>query len=264
MLINKYVLLICSRESFVDVQQRHDRKIIVLFFVQFSLSPSKDVPGFRRILPRANFLLLSKEYPSNQVAGSSQPDVGGDPLNPSLEGHLASVALTQDPQLTRLGLAGEVELSDQTAVDDDDVIKEPEGVPYPSQPCESPPSSSSALSKAPPVADGDHASRDSADNPASGVTLQGAESSLACHAYSGPVVQQGDATHTVAVIPAQVRHHGDHFNHSIIVMQAVYSSKCFPPLEPVGTYIHASCQLRSPPDDGRCRRRQRTECQTFI
>lgn len=175
-------------------------------FAQFSLSPSKDVPGFRRILPRANFLLLSKEYPSNQVAGSSQPDVSGDFLSPSLEGHLASVALTQDPQLARLGLASEVELSDQTAIDDD-VIKETEGVPYPSEPCESQSSSSSALSKAPPVADGEHVTQDSADSPTSAVTLQGPESSLACHAYSGPVVQQGDTTHTVAIIPAQVRHH---------------------------------------------------------
>lgn len=179
---------------------------VSFFFTQFPLSPSKDVPGFRRILPRANFLLLSKDYPSNQIAGSSQPDVSGDSLNPSLEGHLASAALTQDPQLTRLGLASEVELSDQTAIDDD-VIKETEGVPYPSEPCESPSLSSSVLSEAPLVADGDQATQGSAGNPTSAVTLQGAESSLACHAYSGPVVQQGDSTHTVAIIPAQVRHH---------------------------------------------------------
>lgn len=171
---------------------------LFLFFTQFSLSPSKDVPGFRKILPRANFLLLSKDYPSNQVAGCSQPDVIGDSLNPSLEGHFASVALNQDSQLTRLGLASEVELSDQTAVDDD-IISETKGVPYPSD--------SLVLSKALPVADGDHVAQDSADNPTSVVTLQGTESSLACHAYSGPVVQQGDTTHTVAIIPAQVRHH---------------------------------------------------------
>lgn len=181
-------------------------KVLGFFLPQFSLSPSKDVPGFRKILPRANFLLLSKDYPSNQVAGSSQPDVIGDSLSPSLEGHLASVALSQDPRLTRLGLASEVELSDETAIDDD-TISETKEVPYPSEPCEIPSSSPSVLSKDPPMADGDHAAPDSADTPTSVVTLQGDESNLACRAYSGPVVQQGDTSHTVAIIPAQVRHH---------------------------------------------------------
>lgn len=116
------------------------------------------------------------------------------------------MALTQDPELTRLGLASEVVLSDQTAIDDDEVIKETEGVPYPSEAGESPPPSSSALTKAPPVADGDHATQDSADNGTSAVTLQGAESGLACHAYSEPVLQPGDTTHTVAILPAQVKH----------------------------------------------------------
>lgn len=163
------------------------------------------MPGFRRILPRANFLLLSKDYSSNQLPGSSQPEVSGEPLNPSLEGDLAAVALPEDSQLTRLGLASEVELSEQTVIDDDGA-KETEAAPYPSEPCEIPSSSSSVLSKALPLADGDLASQDSADNPTSVVALQGAESSLACHAYGGPAVQLGDTTQTVAIIPAQVRH----------------------------------------------------------
>lgn len=58
--------------------------------------------------------------------------------------------------------------------------------------------------------------------------------------------------------------HRNYFNHSIIVLQVVYRYKCFPPVEPIGTYIHASCQFRSSPDDGGCRRRQRTKRQTFI
>lgn len=58
--------------------------------------------------------------------------------------------------------------------------------------------------------------------------------------------------------------HGNHFSHSITVVQVVYLYVCSPPIEPVRTYIHASCQLRSSPDDGRCRRQQRTQCQTFI
>lgn len=163
------------------------------------------MPGFRRILPRANFLLLSKDYSSNQLPGSSQPEVSGEPLNPSLEGDLAAVALPQDSQLTRLGLASEVELSEQAVIDDG--AKETEAAPYPSEPCEIPSSSSSVLSKALPLADGDLASQDSADNLTSVVALQGAESSLACHAYGGPAVQLGDTTQTVAIIPAQVRHH---------------------------------------------------------
>lgn len=116
------------------------------------------------------------------------------------------MALPQDTQLTRLALATEVELSGQTIVDDDGA-KETEAPPYPSEPCEIPSSSTSVLSKALPLAEGDLSSQDSADNPASVVALQGAESSLACHAYGGPMVQQGDTTQTVAIIPAQVRHH---------------------------------------------------------
>lgn len=183
----------------------------LFFFSQSSLSPSKDVPGFRRILPRASYLLVSKDCSSNHLPGSSKPEVSVESLDPSLEEHLPSVSLPQDPQF---GLASEVELSEQSTVDDDST-KETEVVSYSSDPREIQLSSSSAPS---PV--DEHASQDSADHPDSVVTVKGNETSIACRGYGGPVVQQGDTTQTVAIIPTQVRIHtanhvANHLNYSI-------------------------------------------------
>lgn len=132
-------------------------------------------------------------------------------LDPSLEEHLPSVSLPQDPQF---GLASEVELSEQSTVDEDST-KETEVVSYSSDPREIQLSSSSA-----PSSVDEHASQDSADHPASVVTVKGNETSLACHGYGGSVVQQGDTTQTVAIIPTQVRIHtanhvANNFNYSI-------------------------------------------------
>lgn len=171
--------------------------------IQLSLSPSKDVPGFRRILPRANFLLPSQEYSSNQLPESSQAEFSGEHLNPSLEDRLPP----DNPQLTELGLTSEVELPAGQKVIDDDGATETEVVPYPPEPCEIPSSPSAALPGAPPLLDVDRASKDSADSATSVVTLQGVESSVACHGYGGTLLQQGDTTQTVAIIPAPVRHH---------------------------------------------------------
>lgn len=184
-----------------------------LFFFpsQSSLSPSKDVPGFRRILPRASYLLVSKDCSSNHLPGSSKAEVSVESLDQSLEEHLPSVSLPEHPQF---GLASEVELSEQSAIDDD-CTKETEVVSYPSDPREIQLSSSSA-----PSSVDEHASQDSADQPASVVTVKGNEKSLACRGYDGSGVQQGDTTQTVAIIPTQVRIHtanhvANNFNHSI-------------------------------------------------
>uniref|UniRef100_A0A3B4Z1N1 HMG domain-containing protein 3-like n=1 Tax=Stegastes partitus TaxID=144197 RepID=A0A3B4Z1N1_9TELE len=73
-------------------------------------SPSKDLPGFRKILPRASYFLLSKGCSSNNQPGGSQSEVSAESLDSPVEG--GSVSLIQEPQFAPLGLAGEVELSD--------------------------------------------------------------------------------------------------------------------------------------------------------
>ncbi|XP_069387626.1 HMG domain-containing protein 3 isoform X2 [Paralichthys olivaceus] len=70
-----------------------------------SLSSSKDLPGFRKILPRASYFLLSKGCPSNQQLGGSQSEGTVESLDPPGEGGLPSVSLAQEPQLTTLSFA---------------------------------------------------------------------------------------------------------------------------------------------------------------
>ncbi|KAM9849767.1 HMG domain-containing protein 3 [Aulostomus maculatus] len=83
-----------------------------------SISPSKDLPGFRKILPRASYFLLAKGCSSNHQPGSSQAEGSVESLHPPEEGGVASVSLKQDPEVQPLGLAGEVELSEEPIVID--------------------------------------------------------------------------------------------------------------------------------------------------
>lgn len=126
-------------------------------------------------------------------------------LDSPVEGGLPSVSLTQEPQFTPLGLAGEVELPEQPTVDDD-IAKETAVTSHPTDPQGIPPSSSSVSSKAPASMEA-HVSQGSADFPASVVTLKGNETSIAGRGYGGPMVQQkqGETTQMVAIIPTQVR-----------------------------------------------------------
>ncbi|XP_061901933.1 HMG domain-containing protein 3 [Entelurus aequoreus] len=72
-------------------------------------SPSKDLPGFRKIRPRASYFILAKDH----QAGGSQ----AEPLDPPAEEGVPS--LTQDPKKAQmLGLACKVEVSQRfTALD---------------------------------------------------------------------------------------------------------------------------------------------------
>ncbi|KAF7668445.1 hypothetical protein LDENG_00011940 [Lucifuga dentata] len=77
-----------------------------------SLSPSKDLPGFRKILPRTNYVLLSKSCSSSQQTDNSQPDLSVESLASPVEGCPTSVSLPQDE--TSLGLVNEVELAEDS------------------------------------------------------------------------------------------------------------------------------------------------------
>ncbi|XP_044061333.1 HMG domain-containing protein 3 isoform X2 [Siniperca chuatsi] len=167
-----------------------------------SLSPSKDLPGFRKILPRANYFLLAKGCSSNHQPGGSQPEVSVESLDSPVEGHLPSVSLTQEPQFTPLGFAGEAELSEQPIIVDD-IAEETAVASHPTSPRGIPPSSSSSVSSS--ASTDAHVSQGSADLTANGVTLKGNETRVAGSGYAGAMVQQiqGETTQVVAIIPTQ-------------------------------------------------------------
>ncbi|XP_039975525.1 HMG domain-containing protein 3 isoform X2 [Xiphias gladius] len=82
-----------------------------------SLSPSKELPGFRKILPRASYFLLSKGCSSNHQPEGSQSEVSMESLDPSAEGGLPSVSPSQEPQFTPLGLAAPASTDVQGSAD---------------------------------------------------------------------------------------------------------------------------------------------------
>lgn len=172
-----------------------------MLFPQSSLSPSKDLPGFRKILPRSSYCLLSKGCSSNHQPGGSQPEVSTESLDSPAEGGLSSVTLTQEPQFTPLGLGGEVELSEQPIVVDDITechATNPQGI--------TPSTSTSVSSKAPASMDA-RVSQGSANLTANGITLKGIDARVAGSGFGGATVQQiqGETTQVLAIIPSQVR-----------------------------------------------------------
>lgn len=179
----------------------HKKPLTMFITVIFSqsLSPSKDLPGFRKILPRASYFVLSKGCPSNHQLEGFQPEVSVDTLDPQFNGSLPSDSLTQEPQFPPPGLAGEVELSEQPIVVDN-IVGEMAAVSSPTSLQGMPPSSSStALSSI--------SSRAPASTDVSQVLLKGNETKLARSGYCGTMVQQiqGETAQVVAIIPAQVR-----------------------------------------------------------
>ncbi|KAJ8015319.1 hypothetical protein DPEC_G00024890 [Dallia pectoralis] len=77
-----------------------------------SLGPSQDLTGFRRILPRADYVLLSKGVPSEDGTGS-QPEACMDGLeSPLREGEMTSLS-RGSAQYPPQALGSEVELSEQ-------------------------------------------------------------------------------------------------------------------------------------------------------
>lgn len=140
------------------------------------------MPGFRRILPRASYVLLSKGYSSNQVSVDSPVD-GGPP----------STSLTQEPHLTPLGLVDAAELPEQPSVVGD-ITEETTVTSHPTDRQGIQNISSSVSSKAP------------ASMNSSVATLERNETSIAGCGFSGDTVQQNqvEPTQMVAIIPTQV------------------------------------------------------------
>ncbi|XP_042274690.1 HMG domain-containing protein 3 isoform X1 [Thunnus maccoyii] len=169
-----------------------------------SVSPSRDLPGFRKILPRASYFLLAKGCSSNHQPGFCQPEVSMESLDPPPEGGLPSASLTQEPQFQPLGLAGEVELSEQLIVVDD-IAEETAAASHPTTLQGIPPSSSSSISSKAPASTDARVSQNSADLTANRVTLKGNETRVAGSGYGGAMVQQiqGETTQVVAIIPTQ-------------------------------------------------------------
>lgn len=177
-----------------------------MLFPQSSLNLSKDLPGFRKILPRASYFLLSKGCSSNQQLAGAQSEVRLEALDSPGEGGLPSVPLPQEPQFTPLELDSEVELSEQSIVVDG-IADETEVVSNPTDPKGIPRCSSSSVScKAQSSIDA-HVSQGSGGLTANGVTLKGNETRVAACGYGGAMVQQiqGEMTHVVSIVPTQVR-----------------------------------------------------------
>lgn len=160
---------------------------------QSSLSPFKDLPGFRKILPRASYFLLAKGCSSNP-----QAEVNVESPVPLTEGGFSLVSLHQEPELQLLGLANEVELSEQSV--DAELAEEP---PVPSHSTalhKITPSSSSTVSPQTTASADVPLPKSSADLTAVG------RASETSGVFGGAVVQhiQGETTQMFAILPSQV------------------------------------------------------------
>ncbi|CAL8271731.1 unnamed protein product [Boreogadus saida] len=81
-----------------------------------SVTSTQDLSGFRRILPRANYVLMSKESPSGPqaVGGSLPPEPAPlEPLDPPVPEGTSSVPLPPDTRYPALALDSEGEFSEQ-------------------------------------------------------------------------------------------------------------------------------------------------------
>ncbi|XP_037316701.2 HMG domain-containing protein 3 isoform X1 [Pungitius pungitius] len=169
-----------------------------------SLSPSIDLPGFRKILPRASYILLSKGCSSHQQLVGSQSEVSLEALDPSVERGPPCISLPQEPHFTPLELASEVELSEQQVVVDD-IAGETEVASNPTEPQGLAFCSSSSVSCKAPSSRSTLISQGCRGLVANGVTLKGNETTVTGIGYGGPVVQQmpGETTHVVSIVPTQ-------------------------------------------------------------
>ncbi|XP_069026966.1 HMG domain-containing protein 3 [Embiotoca jacksoni] len=168
-----------------------------------SLSPSKHLPGFRKILPRASYFLLSKGCSSNHQPGGSQSEVRAESLDSPAEGGLPSDSLTPESQLTPLGLAGEVELPEHLIVDD--IAEERSVVTQSMAIQEIPPSCSSSLPSKVTASSDTHVSQGCAEFTAKAVYPNGNETRVTSRGCGGAMVQQklGDTAQVVTIIPTQ-------------------------------------------------------------
>uniref|UniRef100_A0A3P8TET1 HMG-box containing 3 n=1 Tax=Amphiprion percula TaxID=161767 RepID=A0A3P8TET1_AMPPE len=165
-----------------------------------SLSPSKDLPGFRKILPRASYFLLSKGCSSNHQPEGSQSEMSAESLDSPTEKD--SISLNQEPQFTPLGLAGEVELSEHP-ISVEDTTDEPAVVSHSIALQGIPPSSPSSVSSKATSSTDTYVSQGS-DFTSNGVPLKG-KTRVAGSGCGGAMVQQMqvEATQVVAIIPTQ-------------------------------------------------------------
>lgn len=166
-----------------------------LLLLQSSLSPSKDLPGFRKILPRARYFLLSKGS-SHPQPGSSQSEVSSESLESPAEGSLSSVSLTLEPQFTPVSLTGDMSISDRSI----DIAEETSAASHSIELQGLQPSSLSSISSKPIPATKTQSSTEN------GVTLKQNETRQAGTSYGGMMVQQAqrETTQVVAIIPSQV------------------------------------------------------------
>ncbi|XP_011608959.2 HMG domain-containing protein 3 [Takifugu rubripes] len=164
-----------------------------------SPNPSKDVPGYRKILPRADYLLLSKGCSSNQPLGSPESEVYVDSTVDSI---LPSAAVTQG--FTPLGLTSEVEHSEQAAVLGD-ITEETVLASHPADPQEIASISSSSLtSKA--QSSMDTCVDQDPDLAVTVVTLKGNKSIADSGSAASMLLQKlEEPAQMVALIPAQNR-----------------------------------------------------------
>lgn len=121
-------------------------------------------------------------------------------MDSAVDSVLPSVSVT--PAFTPLGLASEVELSEQPAVLDD-IKEETVLASHPTEPQEIASISSSSLTSKAQSSTDTYVPKDSTDLAVSVVTLKGNKSI----ADSGAVVlpKQGEPAQMVAIVPAQVR-----------------------------------------------------------
>lgn len=129
-----------------------------------------------------------------------------EPLDSPVDGGLPSVSFEQEPQFIPLGLAGEVELSEQPIVVDG-TAEEIAVASHSTDPRAVPASSTPFVSSKAPTFMETHVSQGSADLTANGVTQKENETKAAVGGYCGATVQQiqGESAQVVAIIPAQVR-----------------------------------------------------------
>ncbi|XP_054648472.1 HMG domain-containing protein 3 [Dunckerocampus dactyliophorus] len=158
-----------------------------------SHSPSKDLPGFRKIRPRASYLILTE----NQQAGGSQ----AEPVDPPAEEGVS--CMTQDPkQAHMLSVACKVEVSQKSTVLDNlgkhtqDVSSTIPG---------STSSSSSFITSVSPASTDVSFSQGSEDGTANSVGVTRSEIRDTADVNSMMTMQhiQGEMTQMVAIIPNQ-------------------------------------------------------------
>lgn len=162
---------------------------------QTSHSSNKHLPGFRKILPRANCFLVPNSASSNYQAVGSQSEVCIESIDFSAEGSLCSVALrVPKSKVAPVDLAAEVEISDPSTVPSDTAAEETVVSSYVTPQRTLPWSSSKTLTST-----DTQGSQGSVDEMLNDVSLKTKASGVAVQ------MMQREATQMVTIVPSQVR-----------------------------------------------------------